>query len=172
MAFGIALLIFLAGLWVGIQRRSVLLVLSAGTAVGSGILLLLLHIALGLRYPLDRTGLYLLGLVALSLAGLADESEAPVWRKPISAISFGLSFLLAAQVLLEFNTRKFAVWDYDADTRVILKKIGESVPDKHPNSVRIANSWQLEPSLDFYALKDKLDWLQPISRAPITSGAG
>jgi hypothetical protein len=45
------------------------------------------------------------------------------------------------------------------------------VPDKRADSVRIANSWQLEPSLNFYAMKDDLGWLQPISRAPVGPGA-
>jgi hypothetical protein len=29
----------------------------------------------------------------------------------------------------------------------------------------------LEPSLNFYAMKDNLDWLQPITRDPVGPGA-
>ena len=75
------------------------------------------------------------------------------------------------QFLLEFDTRKFAVWEYDADARTILAGIAKVVPDKRAGSVRIANSWQLEPSLNFYKMKDRLDWLQPIVRAPVGPGA-
>jgi hypothetical protein len=51
VAFGLAPLILLGGLAAGIRRRSTLLMMVSGTAVVCGILLLLLHVAVNLRYP-------------------------------------------------------------------------------------------------------------------------
>jgi hypothetical protein len=171
MAFGLAPLIVLGALAAGIRRRNVLLILVSGTAIISAILLLLLHVAVDLRYPLDRTGIYFLPLMALALAGLYGETQGDALAKAAGVLAGAISVLLAVQFALEFDTRKFAVWEHDADTHTILAELAKVVPDKRAGSVRIANSWQLEPSLNFYATKDKLGWLQPISRAPVAPGA-
>lgn len=171
VAFGLAPLILLGALARGILRRNVLLILVSATAIGCGMVPLLLHLAIHLLYPLDRTGTYFLPLTSLALAGLLEEIGGSGWWKAAGVAAAAISILLLAQFLLEFNTRKFAVWEYDADTHAILAALGKAVPEKHPGSVRIANSWQLEPSLNFYAMKDNLDWLQPITRDPVGPGA-
>jgi hypothetical protein len=171
VTFGLAPLILLGGLAVGVLRRNIMLVLACWTAVACGVLLLLLHVAVNLRYPLDRTGIYFMPLVGLALAGLIEEINGDALAKGSGALAVAISILLIVQFLLEFDTRKFAVWEYDADTHTILAELAKVVPDKRTGSVRIANSWQLEPSLNFYARKDNLDWLQAITRAPVGPGA-
>ncbi len=165
IAFGVAPAILALGLFIGIRRRDILLMLPCAVAVVCGVLLLALHLALNLLYPLDRTGIYFLPLLALALAGLAEEAG------PIRIAAWTISALLAGQFLLEFDTRKFALWDYDADTPAILRELAKAAPDRRANSVRVANSWQLEPALNFYAARYQLTWLQPITRAAIATGA-
>ncbi|MGA2117251.1 MAG: hypothetical protein ABSH56_21125 [Bryobacteraceae bacterium] len=171
VAFGLAPLTLLGALAAGIVRRNILLVLVSATAIGCGIVPLLLHVAIHLLYPLDRTGIYFLPLTCLALAGLSEQIGGSGWWKAARVCAAAISILVVAQFLLEFNTRKFAVWAYDADTHAILAALGKAVPNKRPGSVRIANSWQLEPSLNFYAMKDNLTWLQPITRDPVGPGA-
>lgn len=171
VAFVVAPAILLAGLAVGIRRRSVLLTMASATAVGSGLLLVVSHAAFGLLYPLDRTGIYFLALVGLALASLADEANGENPMKAVGAVACAISVLFIAQFALEFNTRKFFVWEYDADTRTIFAEIAKLAKDERPGAIRISNSWQLEPSLNFYAMKENPAWLQPITRAPIQPGA-
>ncbi len=165
VAFGLAPAILLFGLAIGIRRREVLLLLPTGVAVACGVLLVFLHFAVHLLYPLDRTGIYFLPLLALALAGLAERPGV------ISIGAWTISALLVGQFLLSFETRKFALWEYDADTPAILHELARVVPGKRPGSVRIANSWQLEPALNFYAAQFRLTWLQPITRDAIAAGA-
>ncbi len=165
IAFGLAPAMLVFGLALGIRRRDVLLLLPCAVAVLCGVLLLALHLAVNLLYPFDRTGIYFLPLLALALAGLAEGTGL------IRIAAWTVSALLVGQFLLEFDTRKFALWDYDADTPAILRELAKAVPDRRANSVRVANSWQLEPSLNFYAARNRLTWLQPITRAGITTGA-
>jgi hypothetical protein len=171
VAFGLAPSIFPLGLAAGVRRRNIMLILASGTAVACGILLLLLHMAVDMLYPLDRTGIYFMPLAGLALAGLSAEIRGVALWKAAGVLAGATSIVLVVLFLLEFDTRKFAVWEYDADTRTILAELSKVVPDKSRGSVRIANSWQLEPSLNFYALKDHLGWLQTITRAPIGPGA-
>ena len=165
VAFSLAPAILLFGLAIGIRRREVLLLLPTGVAVACGVILVVLHFAVHQLYPLDRTGIYFLPLLALALAGLAER------RGVISIGAWTISALLVGQFLLSFETRKFALWEYDADTPAILHELARVVPGKRPGSVRIANTWQLEPALNFYAAQLRLTWLQPITRDSITSGA-
>ena len=171
MAFALAPAILLGSLAMGIRARNFLLILVSGTAVASAAGLLVLHLAVNLLYPLDRTGIYFLPLAALALASLADATVEAPWSKPAQIGAYAIAAILAAQFLLEFDTRKFMVWEYDADTRSILAELAKRAPKPQTASIRLGNSWQLEPSLNFYGLKDNLTWLQPVTRAPIGPGA-
>jgi hypothetical protein len=154
VAFGIAPLILLAGLALGLMKRSMLLILAAGSAVFSALALLLLHVALGRPYPADRTGIYFLPLVALVLLGLA---------KDVPIAPYVLACVFVVQFVTEFNTRKFLVWDYDADTR----SMGEYIAahrDPASTVTRVGGSWQLQESLAFYGYQHQWTWLELTNR--------
>ena len=71
IALGIAPLVLIVGLAAGILQRNILLILSAGAAIFSAIVSLLIHVLLNVAYPADRTGLYYLPLAAFALVSLA-----------------------------------------------------------------------------------------------------
>ena len=129
--------------------------LAAGSAVFSGVALLLIHFVLGRPYPADRTGVYFLPLVALRWLGLA-----PRWSPSSLA-----SWLPVRRVLFatEFNTRKFLVWDYDAETRTMGEYIAAH---RNPSAsvVRVGGSWQLQESLQFYGYKNQWTWMELTNR--------
>jgi hypothetical protein len=143
-----------------------LLLIVASSAIGSAVILVILHVAAALPYPVDRTGIYLLVLVALALAGLMACG--------LRAARFGASVtgvLLIVLFVMQFNVRKFLVWEYDADTKELAARIAQLSKDKPPGSVKLTASWQLDPSLNFYRETNHWDWLQRINRAPIVAGA-
>jgi len=158
VAFGIAPVILIAGLALGILRRNSLLLLTAGTAVFSGVALVLIHLILGRPYPADRTGLYFLPLVILGLLGLTL-----VRVKAASLVACGLTLLFVAQFLTEFNVKKFWVWDYDADTRTMGEYIASH---RGTGNVRVGGSWQLSESLGFYLFQNRWDWMEINQRPP------
>ena len=171
LAYCVAPLVVVAAAVVGWMRRNVLLLLTFGTIVGSALILLILHLVLQFPFPLDRTGIYFLALIPLALAGLAEAScTANPPARSAAALAYVLIALLVVQYAVQFNTRKFLVWEYDADTRSILDRISQSAENKPPGSARVGGSWQFEPSLNFYREKDRLVWMQPVDRAPIAPG--
>ncbi len=90
-------------------------------------------------------------LLPLALAGLAEAaSAAHPPAKGAATLAYLLAVVLVVQYAAQFNTRKFLVWEYDADTRRILDRISQLVANKQTGSVRVGGSWQLEPSLNFY----------------------
>ena len=160
VAFGIAPLVAVAGLMVGILRRNLVLLLAASAVVFSGIALLLIHVGLDKPYPSDRTGIYFLPLVTFLLVGLAHA-----WRDhqgPDRAASIGayiVGVVLVVHFATEFNTRKFLVWEYDADTRSIADYVAAHRPPDQ-EIVRVGGSWQLQQSLRFYAVARNWTWIE------------
>ena len=169
VAFGIAPLVLAAAMVWGILRRNLVLIVPSGAAVFSAICLLFIHMLFDRPYPADRTGIYFLAVAALSLAGLAYE-----WRNahgPIRAASIGayiLAVIFVLQYATEFNTRKFLVWEYDADTRAIADRLAT---DRSQNAAvtRIGGSWQLQPVLRFYTYVRNWTWAE-LTEGPPAAG--
>jgi hypothetical protein len=171
IAFCLAPLVLAAAAIVGLMRRNLLLLLTSGTIAGSALVLLILHLGLQFPFPVDRTGIYFLVLIPLALAGLAEAATtADPPAKAAATLAYLFAVVLVVQYATQFNTRKFLVWEYDADTLSILGRISQLVANKQTLSVRVGGSWQLEPSLNFYRQKNHLAWMQPVERASITPG--
>jgi hypothetical protein len=129
-----------AGCWM----RQLVCVTLAATAL----LLVAAHYAAGVLYPLDRTGIYLLPLVGLAIAGVSARFRA--------VGLFGA--LLAIECVMQVQWRSFYVWRFDADDRAIM----QSVP--HGEHVKLGVSWPLEPSLNYYRETRRLSWIEPVTR--------
>jgi hypothetical protein len=164
-------LVLLGGIAVGVRSRNLLLLLASGTAVGSALLLVLGHLAFDVPYPVDRTGIYFFAFVPVTLVGLAEAGNNSGGPANFGAkMAYAIAVLLVAQFALQFNTRKFFVWEYDADTLHIVDWLSQRNGNKQPDSVRVTGSWQLEPSLNFYREKNHLAWMRPITREPPQTG--
>jgi hypothetical protein len=160
LAFGIAPCVVAVGFWAGIVRRSLLPLLTAGPAALSAAALLVLHFARAMPYPEDRTGIYFLPLVTLTLLGLAwlaKESHGIRRIAPVAA--YAIAAVLVLNFAAEFNTRKFFVWAYDADTRTMAEYIAAHRPQAGAGPVRVGGSWQLWESLSFYRDVNHWTWL-------------
>jgi uncharacterized membrane protein len=157
-AFVLAPVLLLAGLWIGVRRRDGVLLLAAIPAAASALAWLGLHWIADLPYPMDRTGIYFVPLLTIVLIRMTTV--------PARVASIGAYALATAAVLLfvlQFDTRKFVVWEYDADTRQLAQEIAKR---RAPNAsaVHVGGSWQLEPSLNFYRSKYNWTWMEPVTR--------
>jgi len=180
IAFAVVPLAVLTGswLWFGICRKwsgrgtgrkvetaEAALYLTNGTLLGSGAALIAAHYLADLPYPVDRTGLYFVPLMAL--AGLISTKLMSAAGGPAKAATFAVTALLAIFVLqfaAQFNTSRFTVWWYDADTRNIVAAIAAREKPAH-QAVRVGATWQLEPSINFYRKTWALDWMAPVDRS-------
>jgi hypothetical protein len=135
--------------------------LSAIAVAGSGLLLAVLHFALSLPYPVDRTGLYsvpLATLCALALAQLLLDRGAQIPAYAVMLVCGAFAVLFA----LGWNTRSFRVWRYDADTKRIFDQIANR--RGQADTVTLGVSWQLEPALNFYRAVRNAGWMTPVRR--------
>jgi hypothetical protein len=153
VAFAIAPLISLGGIFIGYRRRDAFMLISGGVMIMSALGLIAMHLLLDRPYPADRTGIYFLSLVALMLALIGD-------REPKLAIPvLILGSLFAAQFATEFNLRKFYLWEYDADTKSIAQALADR-RDRNAQTVRVGASYTLSRALFFYASKNNWPWLE------------
>jgi hypothetical protein len=164
--------ILLSMLVAAMRRRDPLIILISGSACGSAAVLVILHALAGVPYPVERTGLYFQVLLPLALIALADRNfKGKWWRNSGNTLGYVLAILLAVEFALQFDTRRFLNWEYDADTNRIVDRLSHSVSDPRPNSVHVSASPVLEPSLNFYRRTRRLVWMKDVNRAPLAAGA-
>ena len=146
------------------SRAEMVLYLSFGTAAGAVLLLVVGHYWLDLPYPEGRTAIYFLPLFALASLGCLQMLRVRAgFRK---ALACGITASLAISVAvfaIQFNTRFFAVWRYDADTKAIVQAIAAREASS-TGPIRLGVSWPLAPSINFYRMTLMLDRIQPVDR--------
>ncbi len=122
-----------------------------GGALGLTIVLLVpAHYGAHLLYPEMRTGLYLCPLFTLVYL-LAMRDRKIWWGVPL--------WLLLGLYAFEWNTSHYAEWKFDAGT----KRISELLRDRHPR--RVGASWELEPALNYYRVRYRMDGMEPVARS-------
>ena len=134
----------------------------AGTAIAT----IAAHVLAGVTYPQGRMALYWIPLVtlaamlALSCTRAGSISRAAGWIVVVLVLAVDVS-------LLQVTT--YADWESDASDRMLVDRL----VDDHHGSVRqvtVGGSWILEPSINFYRVTRRLDWLTPMVRRNPVSG--
>jgi len=144
-----------AALYFAAKLHDSCLLLVAGSAAGSGLLLILSHLLTGMPYPGDRTGLYFYPLTTLCFLILVHRLPKPFIALPALA---GLIFLL------QWNTSSFRVWRYDADNKIILSRL-EQLAASSNLPISLGVSWLLEPAFNYYRYVNNYAWMPPLTRA-------
>ncbi|HEY7335804.1 MAG TPA: hypothetical protein VH639_13035 [Bryobacteraceae bacterium] len=122
------------------------------------------HYILGLRYPIDRLGLYLIVLFALAWA-VALSSTGNPW---IRGVNGAIAGLIVLQFATQLQARWFQVWEYDDATKQMALRIENETRDKPPDSVKIGATWWQQPALEFYRKVYRIAALQPVKRYETT----
>lgn len=123
------------------------------------------HLTTNVPYPEGRTGLYWIPLLTLSglLIGQLYERATALLAIPMAAC--------IAMFTAEFRVSYYADWPYDADTKTIVEQIRTHKPSTADKKVTVAGSWQLEPSVNFYRVSDRLSWMNEVERGEPKPGA-
>jgi len=127
---------------------------------------------LGALYPVSRAALYYLPLILLLMILVMDALLQI--RHPVTAARFlpVIPVLAAGLVLWSFarsyDPHTLRDWGSEAHNRRILALIDQDRQADCPNCViKLASSWLMEPSLNFYRTTLGLDWLVEVERDPV-----
>ncbi len=164
VALVFAPLVLLGGLGAGIRWRNLPLTIIGISACGSAVLVLLMHLVLDFPYPADRTGIYFIAMVSLSIVAACGVSN-----RTVQTSAAAISALTIVCFALQFDPRYFSAWKYDAETDQIAARFAEFARAK-PGAT-FANSWLLEPALNFYRETRHYGQLAQFTRQPIAPGS-
>jgi hypothetical protein len=128
--------------------------------VGMTAVALAVHFVFRLRYPQGRTALYWIPFITLAAMVAFDSTPKNLVLRLTGWMV--ITFVLATYVV-GIQVRSYADWDFDASDDAIMTRI---VADHaaRSESVTVGGSWQLEPSVNFYRITRKLDWMFPMER--------
>ena len=119
-------------------------------------ILLVLHGLFDVKYPIDRTGLYLMYLAGISWALAADTGRR--WGRMVGALA---ASLLLIQFATQLQTHLFAVWGYDADVKEVVRRIEQECRDKPAGTISASVSALHQPALEFYRKYSRITCARP-----------
>jgi len=124
---------------------------------------LVVHQLAGLRYPVDRTAIYLVTLLGLAaLAGAAALPARPGWLR---ALAGGCGAGVVSVYLLGLRVDHFRTWRYDAGARAIFLALqADHEARASGRSASVGGDWLFEPALNFYRARYGSSWLEEYTR--------
>ncbi len=139
------------------RGKSRVWLIAPATLAVSILILLAAHRVLGLPYPLNRTGLFLIYFAGLSAALLADGAP--------KILRF-TGTLAASLLLIQFGTQlqwhKFQAWAYDANVKEVARRIEQECRGKLLRVSVSVSPWH-QPALEFYRKQYRIDCAVPFA---------
>jgi hypothetical protein len=115
-------------------------------------------------YPHDRTGLYFIPMFILAAALLVQRIPAwGRWSRGVRAASLTLLGLLVAQSAAQFNVTQYAMWRFNSGARMLYDITARWPEPDREKPFRIAGSWLLYPSLEYYRRLDATSRVSAVS---------
>ena len=144
------------------------LLLYGGTLACTVILLTIAHHSAGVLYPKERTGLYFIPLIVLTLAGAAGSARSRMLRWSAIAVLA----VLTTTAVEQFTVGSYGHWRYDAGSRRIVELISSRTADA-AGLIRVGATEHLyQPALEFYRVTRYPHRLAPVADGFDPTNAG
>jgi hypothetical protein len=134
----------------------------------SVVLVISASVILDVNYPQDRSAVFLIPLLGISVIFVMNEVSylrLRVARVANLAVAVALALILSANFLLSANFQSTTIWPYDADTERMLEDLAQDKLEEHGSqTIRLGIDWWFAPTINFYRVTQELTWLEPVSR--------
>jgi hypothetical protein len=157
--------------WSNVQRTALLLTIAV-------VAVLLESLLLGTLFPIDRTALsYVIAfgvLVTFVVDDVATVASQLTVRLLLGTVTACVATLAAVNFARDANVTRTTIWAYDASSRQVIDVV-RKFERQHG---RPSEPWKLiagfprNESLEYYRLRFKLTWLQPVTREPVSTPDG
>lgn len=154
-----------------IEPGEALYFLSAGTlSLGIG-MVVVLHGIVGLKFPIERTGLYLLLPSCLAILSASSALSASV-RSSVGVVSAAIlrgavmvaGLLLCVAWGMQLQMDHYRTWAFERDSRLVFQQIVAQHHREPKQVLRVGATWVLVPALNFYRDVYHADYVERIER--------
>jgi hypothetical protein len=118
-----------------------------------------------IRFVRNRMATFIAPLMVLTLIGLFEEFiNRKTLRIPALILLYIFSALFLFNTIKHANVKWYLEWQYDASTREMLDDLCEDAASLPGQEIKLGIAWFHEPSVNFYSVNRKLDWLKKVDR--------
>jgi hypothetical protein len=128
------------------------------------------HVLVGLPYPVERTGLQLVVLFLITFGAMLAPPLRQSPYRPLRLVGVVALAALVTQFVSQTSVSDFRLWRYDRSTSRLIEFLATQRKRDRLDHVRVAASWFLVPSIDFYRIVRHLDWLERPSNDSTVEG--
>jgi hypothetical protein len=157
--------------WSNVQRTALLFAIAV-------LAVLLESLLLGTLFPIDRTALsYVIAfgvLVTFVVDDVATVATQLTVRLLLGTVAACFATLAAVNFARDANVKRTTIWAYDASSRQTIDTIIKfERQDGQPSEPwKLIAGFPRNESLEYYRLRFKLTWLQPVTREPVSTPDG
>jgi hypothetical protein len=155
-------------------RRGVTVPVLLGTMLAIAVLLpIAQHALTGLLLPIGRWGLYYVPLAWVMVIFAADAGMTSLgrWRLANVIALWVVATAVAGLVGVAFSPVQSYEGFTDTHIKEVLATLDADRQTAFPTErIVVADSWELEPVLNFYRVTRRLAWLTPLTRDPVEVG--
>jgi uncharacterized membrane protein len=128
------------------------------------------HHLLGSPYIMERFALFITPLFLLIFLFLINDSLESMTFIKYSGFGILASsiLLMAFHFLRSANLESTWNWKYDSDTKQMLQDLDDHRSNEKMSKVSLGITWLFEPTINFYRITKKLNWLEKVTRDPIS----
>jgi len=151
------------------NRWDKIMLLFWGFSVICSFVIILQKWTIGSLYVIDRGAIFFIPVFTCFLFALAKSvtDGCPAGRKRIYRnILIVPAMIFLAHCILRMNLTHYRMMIPDADTRQMMRDIGNLTRDKsgQVGSVKLGVQWISEPSVNYYLLRNRMRWIDFVDR--------
>jgi len=136
------------------------------------LVILLNHHILRADFPVGRFSIFLFPIFTIHFGFFIDFLLSSSIRKV--ALAFTSIIALLGMTSFAFNAQpySFGEWAYDSETKNMLNdlKSYRKLNNDTSTNVKLGVNWLFEPTINFYRITEKLDWLVELERKDLSEG--
>lgn len=131
--------------------------------------IMVLHWVIGADFPTTRFALFLFPLFVVHLGFLANYLVSAYKPKLTIVIMSSLALLSVYSFVRQAHFYSSGEWAYDRNTKEMLLTLASHREQNNiTGEVDLGINWLYEPTINFYRVTKKLDWLNPVNRDGIS----
>jgi hypothetical protein len=131
----------------------------AGAAIGSILLIVILHLAFHIDYPFSRYCLFMIPLFTVGSLLAAHQIHLRFSSRLMKALGFLLAIIVVSDYALSLQMQSFRYNSYDVISRELFEAIANDAHSRSLTNVRVGGTWWYEPEINFYRRRYKASWM-------------